>query len=93
MSMSTGVVSLRDPKSKRHAKKVKVLEACKEAGVNMPEEVDKYFDGDFNNKDGPLEVQAHYREWADEEYSSEGIEVDVADIPEDVKTIRFYNSW
>ena len=90
MSMSTEVVFLRDKNGKKHQAMLKVLRACVEGGIDTPAEVDNYFGGD-DNEDYPLEVNFKAREWISE-YGN-GYELDIDEIPEGVKTIRFYNSW
>ena len=90
MSMNTRVVLLRDKADFEHQKKVKVLRACVEAGVDMPEEIEKYF-ASTHDEDLPLEVDFEARKWGDD--YRQGFEIDIVDLPEGVKTIRFYNSW
>ena len=95
MSMSTFVKGLVD--DEYHAKMVKAYEACGEAGTDIPVKLDEYFDSiDMDGheavaEDGKKLVELPTRKWADE--VGEGFELDVADIPENVKTIRFWNSW
>jgi hypothetical protein len=90
MGMSTHVVFLRDGNDEEHQKKVKVLKACIDANVAIPKEILDYFDGSYD-PDVALEINFKAREWGDH-YRS-GYEVDLDEIPEGVKTIRFYNSW
>ena len=91
MSMSTRVVLLRDKNDPEHVKKVAVLRALVEAGIsNWPIEIEAYFDG-MDDEDMPLEIDFKPREWKDE--YRQGYEIDIEDLPENVKTIRFYNSW
>lgn len=90
MSMSTHVVFLRDKNDPKHQEKVRVLKACMEAGVELPQKINDYFDGS-DDEDLPLEIEYEAREWEDS-YRS-GYEINIDEIPEGVKTIRFYDSW
>ena len=92
MSMSINVLLLRDKNNERHQKNLKVLEACKEAEVPLPDRIAKYF-GEDENPDFPLEIEFEPREWRSEKgYDEEGYEIDIDSLPEGVKTIRFYMS-
>lgn len=89
MGMSTRVVLLRDDQHPKYQAYKSIWELCIGNGIAPPDEVDELFPS------GPasfLEVKFYKaREWrGDMMY---GVEVDVADIPKEVKTIRFYNSW
>lgn len=94
MGMSSGVVFLRSKDNEQYQKMVKVAQACTDAGVALPEEVDKYFDGEFEyNPEAPLEVSAR---GIAKEYRAEmvdGFDIHIKDIPEGVEIIRFYNSY
>jgi hypothetical protein len=91
--MSTHVIFLRDKTDLQYQKFLKVLLACKEAGIDLPKEVDDYFGGDGldNDPEEPLQMSFEPREWISD--MSEGFEIDINEIPPGVKTIRFYNSW
>lgn len=93
MSMSTSVKLLRDKDDPGYQRKLRVLMACKEEGIDPPKEVDDYFGGDGidNEPEYPLEIDFEPREWNNK--YSEGFEIDINKLPEGVKTIRFYNSW
>lgn len=90
MGMDTHVRLLRDGNSPDHQAKLAVLRSCLAAGVSLPKEIDDYFNGEYD-EDFPLEVAFEARRWSHE--MGEGYEVDIDDLPEGVKTIRFYNSW
>ena len=90
MGMSTYIKLLKDGNSPDHQAKVAVLSTCLSAGVTIPEEISDYFDGG-QDEDFPLEISFKARRW--EQYDSEGYEIDINDLPDGVKTIRFYNSW
>jgi len=89
MSMSTHIVGFAEP-TDEYRKKARAWHACKEAGVDIPDELLDYFE------DGPdpngHEVDVPKTEWSTD-YGAEGFEVRVADIPKNVTVIRFYNSW
>lgn len=90
MGMSTHVMLLRDSNDPEHQKKVKVLQACLEANVDVPEEIEKYFDYS-DDPDQGLIIPFKAREYNGRE--SMGVEIDIDELPEGVKTIRFVNSW
>jgi hypothetical protein len=87
------VIFLRDKADLQYQRFLKVLLACREAGTDLPEEVDNYFGGYGvdNDSESPLEVSFKPRKWTGD--MSEGFEIDVDEIPSGVKTIRFVNSW
>lgn len=96
MSMSTYVIGVVPPDD--DWKKMKAAyDACIEADIEVPESVMNFFGGDEPDDAGVIinlsskQYVAVCREWRDE--SGEGYELDVADIPKNVKTLRFYNSW
>ena len=88
--MSTSIKLLRDKNDMQYQKFLKILNACIEARINPPKEVDDYFGGE-DDPEYPLEIQFDAREWSDE--ACNGLEIDIADLPDGVKTIRFYNCW
>jgi hypothetical protein len=67
-----------------------IWDACKAASVPVPDEVVNFFDGEDPDPAG-VEVELPAREWSDE--YRRGFELDVAAIPRQIRTIRFYNSW
>lgn len=93
MGMSIQVVGFRAPDE--HFKKMeKVWDACKAAKIELPEEVDLFFDGlppddkglviDLGQEDGVTDWEGD---------NAEGYEVDVTKLPKDLTIIRFYKSW
>ena len=90
MSMGTHVIGLRDGSDPHHVLMVATAKQLEELGIEWPEEIMSYFDGEVNY-DGPLEMEIPVRKWQSD--SSEGFELNVEDIPDRVVTIRFYNSW
>lgn len=89
MSMSTHITGFAPPDANWQRMKA-VWDACQEAEVTEPEEVTNFFDGETPDPTG-VEVALPHREWSDA--NGVGYEIDVADIPPQVKTIRFYNSY
>lgn len=105
MSMSTNVVAFRDMDGE-FSRMLDIKQFCDQKKVSYPQEVKDYFkdvdledytpdgdldDGDLHDAMLKVDISAALQEWSDD--SSEGYEVDVAKLPSDVKTIRFYNSW
>jgi hypothetical protein len=90
MGMSTHIMLLRDRNDPEHQKKAAVLKSCLEANVDVPEEIDKYFDFS-DDPDYGLVIPFKAREYSGE--GEEGLEIDISELPEGVKTIRFVNSY
>lgn len=69
-----------------------IYEACSKAGVEIPEEVEDFFDGEEPGDRPGMEVKItdSLEEWEDD--SRSGFEMDVSKLPKDVKKIRFYMS-
>lgn len=93
MSVSTHVVGIKPPDAKWKKMKI-VYDACIKAGVDVPEEVDKFFDGHKPDEKGVLidlkegNGVSHYN--ADME---DGYEIELAKLPKGIKIIRFVNSY
>jgi hypothetical protein len=96
MGMSTHVIAFKPPDEKWQKMK-RVYDTCTEAGVGVPDEVDKFFNYDRPDtkgveiSEGVLTDCGALKEW--DENSRSGFEVDVTKLPKDVTIIRFYNSW
>ena len=90
MSMSTHVNGII-PADAKCKKMLSIYQQCEELGVDIPAKVEKFFNGEPpDEKVVVVDIPSY--EWSDGDMSS-GIEVNVADIPKDVKIIRFVNSW
>lgn len=94
MSMSTWIEAFKPP-GEKWARMRAVWDACMEAGVEVPPEVDGYFEGMAPDPAG-VEIQDFRNSpavsgWKDG--MRQGFEVDVTKLPKDVTVIRFYNSW
>lgn len=99
MSMSTHLVGIKPPDKKWKAMKA-AYDACIEADIPVPEEVEKFFEYEVPDSKGvPIElskqiggVLAFGVTYFTEEGKS-GYEVELDKLPEDIKILRFYNSW
>ena len=93
MSMSTCIVGFKPPDKKWKAMKA-VWDACEQAKVDPPKVVEEFFNF-YPPDDKGVEVEIQKdpccEEWRAE--GSEGFEIDVKKLPQDVTVIRFYNSW
>lgn len=72
-----------------------VHDACKEAGLKVPNEVQSFFgycEPDEHGEKIDLEKIRAAVEWNDGQ-SSSGYKVDIKKLPHDVEWIIFYNSW
>jgi len=91
MGLSTHVMGFRPPDEKW--KKMKAIwDACKEADIEAPEDVWKFFNDEPPDEAG-VEVDLGKACSDYMEDSRDGFEVDVTKLPKDVKIIRFYNSY
>lgn len=91
MGMTTDIVFLREA-DEFHKLKVDVLNACEKAGVAAPDEIEKYFLYE-SNTDAALEIQVDTSKYEWEDDDSSGFEIDIRELPEGVKKIRFFNSY
>jgi hypothetical protein len=93
MGMSMHIVGFRPP-DERWKKMKQVWDACAQAGVSPPSEVEKFFGGERPDENG-VEVRLlpgpAVREFKQD--MQEGFEVDVSKLPADLKIIRFFCSW
>ena len=89
MSMSTHIIGFKPPDKKWQAMK-DVWDACETAGIAIHPAVIDFFEGETPDPSG-VEVELLMRTWQDD--SRQGFEIDITDIPDNVWTIRFYNSW
>ena len=89
MSMSTYVRGIIPPDETWQAMKA-VWDACTDADVTVPGEVLDFFGGEAPDALGVV-TEIPSREYRTD--MGQGFEVDLADVPEHVKTIRFWNSW
>ena len=97
MSISTEVIGLTDPEDPTYKKMLALKRAFDAAGGDpgkYPKVLVDYYaarGADPCDEESALEVQLPLRDWSTE--MREGYELDVADIPPGLKTIRFFNSY
>ena len=92
MSMSMNIVGIVPPDDRWRKMKALAV-ACDAAAIDWPDEVYEYFEVEDVDDIDPAGMEISLesaREWGGDEC---GYEIDVADIPAKVKTIRVYNSW
>ena len=92
MGMSTHIIGFIPPDEK-YKKMLAIKEQCDGLGISYPSEVDDFFDGEVDPSGEGYEVDLDdiATEWNDAH--RQGLQIDVSNIPESVKIIRFYNSW
>jgi len=91
MSMSTSVVGFRPPDEKWKTMK-EVWDSCKKAGIEIPKEVDKFFNYTSPDESGvEVNLDKCTKDYRND--YSEGLEINLEKIPKDIKIIRFVNSW
>jgi hypothetical protein len=96
MGMSTHVVGFKPPDEKWQ-KMFAALQACAAAGVDVPDEVERFFEYDEPDPTGvrvpekTLIAAGAVAEWSDQ--YRQGFEINVAKLPKDVTVVRVYNSW
>lgn len=79
------------PPDETWAKHKAVWDACKALGVDIPEKVERFFD-EGDPSDHGKEVPLTVVEWSNPRSLSQGFDLQVADIPKNVKVIRFHCS-
>lgn len=94
MGMSMWVAGFVPP-DETYRKKREAYLACRAAGINPPDELEKFFDYQEPSEHGyekkRSELGAAVVDWSDD--SSEGFEIDLSKLPANVKRIRFSCSW
>ena len=91
MGMSSHVYGFVPPDDEW--KKMKqVYDACQLAGVNPPDAVSKFFDYEVPDPKGMrLPIQFAVKDYRAD--SENGFEVEIAKLPDNVRFIRFVNSY
>lgn len=95
MSMSKHVEGIVPPDQKWRDMK-RVYDACEKAGIDLPVEVDAFFDGEIPCDQGAvINLIDHIavQPLSDIEEMAEGYNIEIAELPKNVKFIRFYMSW
>jgi hypothetical protein len=91
MGMSTNAYAVKPPDERWQRMKA-AYDACKAAGVEVPDEVDGFFGGEPPDPAGVVEhLGVLARKWHGD--CADGLEVDLDRVPPGTKTIRFANSW
>ena len=93
MGMSTHIIGIKPPDEKWRKMKA-IYDACIKGEVGIPQEVEDFFDGEPPDEKGVVidleEDQCCSAYSAD---MQDGFEIDAEKLPDDVKIIRFYNSY
>jgi hypothetical protein len=89
MGMDTNIIGIKPPDEKWQKMK-DIWEKCAELKVTIPQQVEDFFDGETPDPAGVL-VDIPHSAYSGKD--AEGLEVEVAEIPKDVKILRFYNSF
>lgn len=99
MGMGTYIIGFIPPDEQWNKYK-KVWDTCVEAGIEPPDEVIDFFEGEAPSKHGKeitlnwsndSHIKESVKEW--QEDMREGFEVDLTKLPKNIKVLRFYNSW
>lgn len=93
MGASRHIVGIKPPDERWKQMKA-VWDACKEAGIDAPASVHRFFNNDIPDDSGVVvEMEKHHSASLYNGDGEGGFEVDVSKLPADVKIIRFYNAW
>ena len=71
-----------------------VWTACETAGVDIPDDVLDFFDGDERGPDQPgavIDIEQAVTAYVDD--AQQGYDVDITKLPKSLRIIRFYNAW
>ncbi len=93
MSVSTEIIGFK-PADEKWKKMKAIWDSCEKAEIDVPDEVDKFFDG-YPPDNAGVEVKLEGTPCCSE-YDSEdgeGFEIQIGKLPKAVKVIRFVNSW
>lgn len=91
MGMCTYVIGFK-PRDEKFNQMQAIFMHCRSLGISIPKEVDSYFEGYEPDENGVRVDNIKHKEWCDSN-SSQGIEINLDDLPPDVKIIRFVNSY
>ena len=93
MGMSTHIAGITPPDA-AFQKMYDAYKACEDAGVQIPDEIVKYFQGELPDPKGMITdlTRAPFVTEYNED-SQNGLEVDLRKLPNHIKVIRFYNSY
>jgi hypothetical protein len=91
MGMSMRVTGFRPPDDKWR-QMYRIWKACTEANIEPPDEVQEFFNWSEPDPQG-VEVDVPHSEYTNEAVLSHGLEVDVQQIPNGVRVLRFRVSY
>ena len=90
--MSTHIVGIREPDAEWERMKA-VVDACRVAKIDVPDNVWKFFNYQEPDEDGiVVDLEELAEEWSDG-CSSGGYQINISDLPDNITSIRFFNSW
>jgi hypothetical protein len=82
------------PANARYNQMLSIYNECRRAGVTIPVEVDGFFQGEEPDGKGiVLELNKHACCYEYNNDSCVGFEIDITKLPQEVKFIRFFNSY
>lgn len=91
MGMSTFVIGFK-PVDELWNKMKSVYDSCKLAEIDIPKEVEQYFNYSAPDNNGiEVNIADIVSAWRDD--YREGFDVDINKLPKDVHIVRFFNSW
>lgn len=95
MGMHTNIRGIKLPDAKWKMMKA-VYDSCRNAGLEIPGEVNAYFGFETPNERGvvvDLTASGHGVEFVDSRHPESGYRVDVRRLDKDIAFIEFENSW
>jgi hypothetical protein len=95
MGMSTSVYGII-PADEKFRKMKAIYDLCEEQGIDIPDEVEDFFDGERPDENGvKIYLTRHeaVKEYSNSEYAEEGYNIQLDKLPKDIKIIRVVNSW
>jgi len=92
MGMSTSVIGFREPDEKWRKMK-QIYDACVDAGVDIPKDVDEFFNWEPPSDEGiKVDIDKICERYAPHE-ACDGYKIEISKLPENVTHICFWNSW
>jgi len=86
MSTTVRIKGLADENDPKHIKMVKALKACKDADIEIPDELEEYFGGCEDSYPLEIDIDEHIKE-VDSDYQQIW-EIDLSSLPKSVKKIK-----
>ena len=91
MGMSTRIIGIK-PANKKYKEMLKVYKSCVDARINIPVEVNEFFNYDNPEEKGVI-VKLRNSVTKYNKDMEDGFEVDLDKLDGDIKIIRFVNSY